>query len=96
MSKITDFAANQPCTCRIPGICNHNPSTSSWAHLNSIRWGSGRGKKSPDICGLIACFDCHGVIDGRVKTDHDRDYIKTLAYEGHLESLMLLHKAGII
>ena len=96
MSKITDFAANRPCTMRLPGVCNHNPATSVWAHINSVRYGAGRGKKAPDIIGLIACFDCHAVLDGRVKTTLERDYIKLCALEGHMESLVLLVKAGIL
>ena len=96
MSAITKFAEGRDCTARITGVCNGRADTSVWAHLNSIRWGSGRGLKGPDVCGLIACSACHDVIDGRVKTNHDRDYIRLLAYEGHMESIALLDKAGVI
>ncbi len=95
MSKITEFAEGKPCTVRLPG-CTHDPATSSWAHINSIRWGAGRGKKAPDICGCIADHYCHGVLDGRIMTDLDRDFVLMAAYEGHMESLNLLWKAGII
>lgn len=96
MSAIREFARGKACTARIPLVCNRDPQTSVWAHLNSIRWGSGRGFKAPDVCGLIACSACHDVIDNRVKTDYDRDWIRHLAYEGHMESLALLVSAGVI
>lgn len=95
MSKITEAARGRPCTIRLPG-CNGNPETSVWAHINSIRWGSGKGKKSPDIIGAIACSNCHDLLDGRTKTDLDRDFIKLHAYEGHCESLYILTQEGII
>ena len=96
MSQITKFAKGQPCTIRLPEVCNHDPATPVWVHINSVRWGSGKGIKSPDIIGAIGCSACHDVLDGRVKTTIERDYIKLCALEGHCESLMLLHKAGII
>lgn len=64
LEDVTEFARGRPCQFRIPGICNHNPETSVWAHVN--RGGiSGVGQKAPDICGGIACSSCHDVIDGR-------------------------------
>lgn len=96
MSRITYFAQGRPCTMRLTGICNGDPSTSVWAHINSIRWGAGRGHKAPNICGLICCSACHDILDGRVKTTLERDFIKMCALEGHMESLALLVEAGII
>ena len=96
MSKITEFAEGKDCTVRIPGICNHNPETSVWAHLNSIRWGAGRGIKSKDVCGLIACSACHDIIDHRYQSGYSKAEILVFAYEGHMESLVLLIEAGIL
>ena len=81
---------------RIPGVCSHDPTRSVWGHLRSVRYGSGTGIKPPDICGLIIDDKCHDILDRRVKTDFDRDYIMQLAYEGHMESLMILWEEGII
>lgn len=96
MSKITKFAEGKNCTARIPGVCNHNPETSVWAHLNAIRWGSGKGVKVKDACGLIACSDCHDVIDGRVPSEHSAKYIMLCSYEGHMESLAMLIEEGVL
>ena len=81
---------------RVPGFCSHDPATSVWAHIRSVRYGSGTGMKPPDICCLIVCSKCHDVLDRRVKTDFERDYIMQLTYEGHLESLYILWEEGII
>ncbi len=101
MSAITKFAEGKPCTARIPGVCKPDPSTSVWSHLNSVRWGAGRGFKATDACGLITCFECGNAIDGRRrKTDDgellDREFVMKCAYEGHLESLAMLVMAGVI
>ena len=96
MSKITKAAEGRPCTIRLPGHCNGNPETSVWIHLPSIRWGSGRGHKVIDLIGAIGCSCCHDVVDGRVKTTLDRDFVKMCAYEGHLDRLMILWEEGII
>ena len=98
MSKITitEFARGQPCTMRLPGVCNHDSTKTVWCHINSVRYGSGTRHKATDLIGLIACSSCHDVLDRRVKTDLDRDFVMMHAYEGHLESLALLVKAGIV
>mgnify|MGYP001599442703 CR=1 FL=1 len=96
MSKITEFARGKPCTIRLPGICNHDPATSVWAHINSVRYGSGTRHKAVDLIGLMACSSCHDVLDRRVKTDLDRDFVMKHVMEGHLESLAMLVKAGIV
>lgn len=94
MSKITKFAEGKDCTARIPGVCNGNPKTSVWAHLNSTRWGAGRGIKAKDVCGLIACYDCHLVIDGAPSKYHKIE-VQLMAYEGHMESLVMLVENGL-
>ena len=101
MSKITKAAQDKPCTARIPQVCNFDRRTSVWAHLRGIRWGAGERIKPFDLIGLIACSDCHDAIDGRRKKDKnghllDPEFVQTCAYQGHMESLMVLHKEGII
>jgi len=101
MTAITRFARGKACTARIPNVCCGDPETSVWSHLNSVRWGSGRGQKAPDICGLVTCFECANAIDGRRLKNNDgyvldHEFVMLCAYEGHLESLYLLTKAGII
>lgn len=101
MSKITKFAKGKQCTARVPGVCNFDSATSIWSHLNSVRWGAGRGLKAVDVCGLITCSNCGDAIDGRRKKYDsgdklDKEFVMQCAYLGHLESLALLWKEGII
>ena len=45
---------------RIPGVCNFDPETTVFAHLN----GAGIGKKHTDLFGCYACSKCHAWLDG--------------------------------
>lgn len=61
--KVTRSAQGQPCFLSLPGICNHNPETTVWAHLNGAAFGKGGGIKAHDIAGFPACFSCHTAYD---------------------------------
>ncbi|MDX8382762.1 MAG: nuclease domain-containing protein [Ghiorsea sp.] len=63
--KLRKSAQGQDCTLQISGVCCGDPAKTILAHLPS-EFG-GMGKKSPDFCACFACFDCHEVLDGRVK-----------------------------
>ena len=65
MSKITESARGEECQVRIPGVCNHNPETTVFAHLG----GGGMGAKQPDCEGAYSCSSCHDVVDGRAGFD---------------------------
>ena len=62
--KYTDDAREQLCTVQIVGTCNHDPSTTVFAHFSDES--GGKGLKSDDICGGDCCSACHDMIDGRV------------------------------
>lgn len=59
--KLTNSAKGEQCTLRIPGVCNFNPETTVFAHMN----GGGMGYKHHDIHGCYACSDCHDWLDRR-------------------------------
>lgn len=61
--KVLRSAKGQPCSARFPGICNGNPETTVWAHLNGGAFGKGLGVKAHDVLGFHACFDCHRYLD---------------------------------
>lgn len=63
--KLRDSAQGQDCQLRIPGVCNGNPETVVWCHLNGQEYGKGMGHKSHDIFGFYGCSACHDVYDGR-------------------------------
>ena len=75
MSKITKSAKGEDCTVRLPAICNGNPETTVFAHIN----GGGMGRKYSDLHCAYACSDCHAWLDGGYANDPNanrdkRDY----------------------
>lgn len=57
--KITNSAKGEECTLRIPGVCNRDPATTVFAHMN----GGGMAYKHHDIHGCYACSKCHALLD---------------------------------
>ena len=94
MNKITQSARNQPCTVRLPFICNHDDSTTVFAHINGVRHGHGMGIKTN--FGAYACSSCHDALDGRVKTGYTQEYIKLAHLEGVIETLTILISKGLM
>lgn len=59
--KWTQAAKGQPCTLKIPGVCNYTPETTVPCHLQSDI--KGTGYKSDDFT-VDGCSACHAAIDG--------------------------------
>jgi hypothetical protein len=70
-SKVLNSARGQNCAARFPGICNGDPATTVFAHLNGAAFGKGMGVKAHDVLGFHACFACHTYLD----TGHGRHAI---------------------
>lgn len=94
MSKITQSAKNQPCTVRLPFVCNHDESTTVFAHISGVRHGHGMGIKTQ--FGAYACSSCHDVLDGRAKTGYTREYVKLAHLEGVIETMSILIEEGLM
>ena len=94
MIKITKSANGEHCTIRLPGICNHNPDTVVFCHINGIRHGHGVGVKTH--FGAYGCSSCHDAIDGRVKTQYQAVELKNALYEAVLETLSKLIDKGLV
>lgn len=92
MSKLRKSARGQNCLVRIPGVCNHNPETTVLAHLN----GGGMGLKTSDNESAFACYNCHQVIDGVVRTEFSRNDIKLFHLEGVIRTQRLWLKTGLL
>ncbi len=58
---IMSSALGQPCSLRLPGICNHNPETTVMGHLPGI--GKSLSSKVSDLHGAFVCSACHDAID---------------------------------
>lgn len=78
---------------RIPGVCNHDSTTTVYAHSNKIRHGKGRGIKSHDIFGAYMCAACHDWYDKGSATREEKDDAFQLAHE---ETLLALVMSGIL
>jgi len=62
-TKITKSAKGEDCAFRFLGICNFNPETTVFCHINTKY--KGIGIKSPPIFGAYGCSSCHDALDGR-------------------------------
>lgn len=98
MSKITDSARDEPCTIRIPGVCNRRNETVVFCHDN----GAGMGAKWPDTEGAYGCSSCHDVFDRRAmiirKDDSTITYndIRLMFYEGARRTRIILIEKELI
>lgn len=61
--KVIASAKGAPCSARFPGICNGNPETTVWCHLNGHAFGKGAGIKAHDVLGFAGCSSCHAYLD---------------------------------
>ncbi len=79
-------AKGRECQVRIPGHCTHNPEETVLAH----DCGGGVGAKVNDLRGAWACYGCHQVIDGAVKSEWDYDEIRLMFVDGILRTQDIL------
>jgi hypothetical protein len=93
--KITRSAQGQPCFLSVPGICNHNPDTTVWAHLNGASFGKGSGIKAHDVAGFPACSNCHFAYDQHKTGLSDGD-LNALLLRAVVGSMVMLIERGII
>ena len=95
MTYLRKQAQDRPCMVRLPGICNHDKSTTVLAHVR-LSGISGMALKSPDLIGAWACSSCHDTIDRRANTDLDRDFVRLAHLEGMARTINELSKEGLL
>lgn len=93
--KVTRSAQGQPCFLQLPEICNHNPETTVWAHLNGQGFGKGAGIKAHDIAGFPACSDCHFAYDQH-KTGLGDAELNALLLRAVVNAMVMLVERNII
>jgi len=95
--KLLASAKGKDCQLRIPGVCNGNPETVVWCHLNGQEYGKGMGHKSHDIFGFYGCSSCHDLYDGRANRNsfHDED-VEFCAKHAMLRSLIIACEEGAL
>jgi len=94
-NKIRQAAKGETCTLLFPGVGVHDPATVVWAHSPFPGDGKSMGAKSYEFCGCLACHACHDILDSRVKTKLDRDYVRAKFNEAMKRSLIRLWERGI-
>ena len=83
--NLRKLAQGKPCMVRLPG-CNHNPETTVLAHYRLAGY-AGMSKKPDDFAfGAWCCSACHDLVDGRTKSDHDRQTLRLAHAEGCLRT----------
>lgn len=88
--SLRTIARGQRCYLRLPGICGH-PETVVLAHIR--RGGvAGIGQKPCDPAGLPMCHTCHGVYDGRIRTEYSREQLDAEALRALVQWLDWLWK----
>lgn len=97
-SKVLRSAKGKPCAARFPGICNGNPETTVWAHLNGAAFGKGAAVKAHDVLGFHACSDCHAYYDvgHGTKAWLDNDTFVSCVLEAVCETWVRLIADGIV
>jgi hypothetical protein len=97
-SKVLNSARGQPCAARFPGICNGNPETTVFAHLNGAAFGKGGAIKAHDVLGFHACAACHAYYDvgHGTRAILDNDTLLECVLGAVCETWVRLIRAGII
>ncbi len=94
--KYLAAAKGRACTLKIPGVCNWDASTTVSAHSNLGRHGKGMGIKAHDIFVAHACSNCHGAVDGHLKTDYSKEELQHYWQRGFEETLLRNLQDGLL
>lgn len=95
MINLRKLAEGKPCQIRIPGICNNDTRTTVLAHVRMAGL-AGIGQKPNDLIGAWACHTCHGVVDGRIKTEFTYGERRLMHLEGMARTINELVKLHLL
>lgn len=76
--KMRDGARGQTCTMQIPGICNHDPETTVFAHSDHLVHGKALRVKAHDIFGADMCYACHKEYH-KNEREYFHDFVRAMA-----------------
>jgi hypothetical protein len=98
VSRIRESARNEDCTVRLPDTCKWLPEYTIWSHAPFSSGGKGRSIKAIDECGAYACTACDAVVDGQAPPPqgYSKQDVTVAWFHGHLRSLVILKKKGLI
>ncbi len=90
-TKIRKSARGEDCALRL-GNCS-SIETVVLAHIGSNR---GIGLKCADYMAVYACYNCHDIIDARVKSEYTKDQLNTEKLRALEETLGKLFKNDLL
>lgn len=90
--KYTKSAKGQECQIRIPEVCNGNPETVVFCHLN----GAGMGTKHENIHGAYGCSACHDAVDHRIRAKFSGEELALMHLDGVIRTQIIMIKDGIL
>lgn len=93
--RLTASAEGRDCELQVPGVCNGDPATTVWCHLNGLEFGKGTGHKGHDIFGFYGCSSCHDAYDGR-RPAPARYNLDSLAFAACMRSIRIAADAGLL
>lgn len=94
MSKLTKSAKGRDCQIRLFPYCNENPETVVFCHAPSSS--KGMSRKSEDWWGAYGCYDCHAVVDGRIKTDIPKHEIDERFFNAVHDTQKIMFDEGLL
>jgi hypothetical protein len=89
--KLLASAQGKDCRLQIADVCNGNPETVVWAHINGQKYGKGMGHKNHDLFGFYACHACHAFYDAGAWR-----HLEEHAKRAMIESLLIACEDGAI
>ena len=95
MTKIRKSAKGEYCQVRIPDCCQGGTETTVLAHIR-IAGISGMGLKPPDFIATYACFNCHEIIDRRIKSKFSNNEIDLFSFHGMARTQIKLIEKGLL
>jgi len=97
VSAITESARGEECQVRIPGVCTFDLEKTIWSHARHASGGKGKSIKAFDVCGAYACTACDAAYDQMIGVKHmTREQVDLDWFHGHLRSLVILKRKGLI
>ena len=85
MSALTDYARGKPCLIRLPMQCTFLDEQTVACHVPLMGY-HGTGFKMDDWFFAFGCHQCHGICDGRIKCDLDREFVRICLLEAMIRT----------
>lgn len=93
--KILVAARGERCTFNSP-VCNYDPETTVFCHLNESFAGKGISQKADDYAGFFGCSNCHDLYDGRATCEISHEIMTWYVLRAQNRTIRRLLEKGVI